>query len=362
MSPSPKHAPPGPGALVAIVTPVYNGAKHLETAMRAVQAQTYRPLIHCVLDNASTDATPEIIARYAADAKVPIVVARNPRTISFQENWNAVLTMMPPETAYFRMLHADDSMPPRAIEEMMAVARSADDVVLVAGGERMNGEDRPHFFPPECSVFEASNMLARTFSDEAHVPSAHVLWRRDTMRPDEEFYPTDTVECIQAAVHRVLSRGGRAGFVHRHVADTTRYAGSGSLIDTYGPTVKAVLWEKLTWIERFGPAALTNIEYERVHRRFLRVYHRRLLWWAATGQIAIARRDYERLRERGQAPNLLDIVLAVAVWPAYLFAKHIGRPHAAKSWPGEAVTSIDEPPPVRQLEREHAPLEAAAAS
>ncbi len=348
-----------PGSLVAVVTPVYNGAKHLETAMRAVQVQTYRPLVHCILDNASTDATPEIIARYA-DAEVPIVVARNARTITFQENWNAVLRLMPPETAYFRMLHADDSMPPHAIEAMMEVTRSADDIVLVAGGERMNGKDRPHFFPPECSVFEASNMLARVLSDEAHVPSAHVLWRRDTIRRGEDFYPIDTVECIQAAVHRVLSRGGRAGFVHRHVADTTRYVGSGSLYDTFAPTVKAVLWEKLLWIERYGPAALSNIEYARVHRRFRRVFHRRLLWWAATGSIDMARRDYQRLRDRGHAPSLLDFAAAVATWPAHLFAKHVGLSHAPKAWPKDAATSTDGPPPGLRTDRVRAAPDAVA--
>src|SRR5690242_7646584 len=161
--------------LVAVVTPVFNGEKHLEDAIRAVQAQSYRPLVHCILDNASSDGTPDIIARYA-NGDVPIITKRNRETLSFQRNFNAVLGLMPDETAYFRMLHADDAMPPNAIEDMMKLALSADDIVLVAGGERMNGVDRPHFFPPECSVFEASNMLARTFVDEAHVPSAHVLW------------------------------------------------------------------------------------------------------------------------------------------------------------------------------------------
>jgi len=32
--------------------------------MQAVQAQDYPNLVHAVLDNASTDTTPEIIARY----------------------------------------------------------------------------------------------------------------------------------------------------------------------------------------------------------------------------------------------------------------------------------------------------------
>jgi glycosyltransferase involved in cell wall biosynthesis len=336
--------------LVAVVTPVYNGARHLEHAIRAVQAQTYRPLVHCILDNASTDATPDIIARYAR-ADVPIITARNARTIPFQENFNAVLGLMPPETAYFRMLHADDAMPPHAIQAMMGVAMSAENVVLVAGCERMNGRDRPHWFPPECSVFEASNMLARMLSDEAHVPSAHVLWRRDTIRRGEDFYPTDMVECIQAAVHRVLSRGGRAGFVHRHIADTTRYAGSGSLIDTFAPKVKAVLWEKLLFIERYGPAALSNVEYARVRRRFRRTFHRRLLWWAATGSFATALRDYRRLSARGQAPTLLDFAAAAAAWPAHLFAKRIGRPHAARPWPADAVTSTDAPPPSLPADR-----------
>jgi glycosyltransferase involved in cell wall biosynthesis len=333
---------PSPSArpLVAIVTPVFNGAKHLEDAIRAVQAQTYRPLVHCILDNASSDTTPALIASHAG-GDVPIITKRNAETISFQRNFNAVLDLIPAGAAYFRMLHADDSMPPNAIEDMMKIALGADDVVMVSGGERMNGHDRPHYFPPECSIFEASNMLARTLIDEAHVPSAHVLWRRDVKREGEEFYPTDTVECMIATVHRVLSRGGRAGFVHGHIADTRRYVGSGSLLDSFAPTVKAVLWEKLLFIERYGPAALSNREYKFVHRRFRRVFYRRILWWAATGRMGMAERDYQRVSERGLRPSPWDFIDAVAAWPAYLFAKRFSRPHAAPIWPKDAVTSID---------------------
>jgi glycosyltransferase involved in cell wall biosynthesis len=331
----PNHPAPPPDALVAVVTPVYNGAKHLEETIRAVQAQTYRPLVHCILDNASTDGTAEILARYA-NAEVKIITARNPETIPFQANFNAVLKLIPPGTAYFRMLHADDSLPPDAIEAMMAVARLADDVVMVAGAERMNGIDRPHRFPPDTSVFEASAMLARTLVDEAHVPSAHALYRIDTIRDGEEFYGTNTIECAVEAVHRVLSRGGRAGFVHRYNADTRRYAESGSLIQTLAPKVKAVIWEKLLFIERYGPAALSNTDFALVQRRFLRVYYRRILWWFATGRGDIAMRDLTRLRERGHRPNPWDFLVAMAVWPVYLFNKRIRRPYAPRPWPSDA--------------------------
>jgi glycosyltransferase involved in cell wall biosynthesis len=326
--------------LVAIVTPVYNGAKHVEAAIKAVQAQTYRPLVHCIVDNASTDATPDIIARYAKSA-VPIVTIRNAETVTFQENSNKAVSLIPPEASHFRILHADDEMPPTAIADMMELALKGDDIVLVGGGERMNGVDRPHHFPRECAIYEASNMLARILSDEAHIPTAHVLVRCDAIRKDEAFYPPDIVECYIAAAWRTLSRGGRAGFVHRHNADTRRYAGSGSLIDTFAPTVKAVLWEKLLFIEWWGPACLSNNEYKRVLRRFLRVYHRRLLWWAATGSMKMAVRDYKRLSARGHRPSPWDFFESVAIWPYYLFLKHIGKPYAPPPWPTDAKRSTD---------------------
>ncbi|MGD9981243.1 MAG: glycosyltransferase family 2 protein [Hyphomonadaceae bacterium] len=334
----PEPTAPAARPLVAIVTPVYNGAKHVEAALKAVQAQTYRPLVHCIVDNASTDATPEIIARYA-NAAVPIITIRNPETITFQENSNKVLSLIPPEATHFRMLHADDEMPPTAIADMMELALKGDDVVLVAGGERMNGVDRPHFFPPECSIYESSNMLARLLSDEAHVPTAHVLIRCDQIRKDELFYPTDMVECYIAACWRTLSRGGRAGFVHAYNADTRRYAGSGSLVDTLASKVKAVLWEKLLFIEWWGPACLSNTEYNRVLHRFLRIYYRRLVWWSISGSMDMFKRDSKRLSSRGHHPNVWDFFSSVAVWPYYLLLKNVLRPYAPRPWARDAQPS-----------------------
>ena len=65
--------------LVAVVTPVYNGGRYLAETLASVQAQTYPRLIHVVLDNASTDATPELIEQ-AHGGRVPILARRNPKT------------------------------------------------------------------------------------------------------------------------------------------------------------------------------------------------------------------------------------------------------------------------------------------
>jgi hypothetical protein len=272
---------------------------------------------------------------------VPVITIRNPETVTFQENSNKVATLIPDEATHFRMLHADDTMPPNAIADMMEVALTDDTIVMVAGIEKMNGMLRPHYFPPECTIYEASNMLARFLSDEAHIPTAHVMFRRDAMRDGEDFYPNDIIECYIASVCRVLSRGKRAGFVHKYIADTIRHPDSGSLVFTLAPKVKAVIWEKLLFIERYGPAHLSNTEYQRVLRRFLRVFYRRLLFWAVSGSMKVAVRDFNRLKARGHAPNAWDLIESVAVWPYYLFQKRFSKPYAPRAWAPDALTSVD---------------------
>jgi glycosyltransferase involved in cell wall biosynthesis len=323
--------------LVAVITPCYNGERHVENAIKAVQAQTYRPLVHCIVDNASTDATPQIIARYA-NAEVPIITIRNPETVSFQQNSNKVAALIPAEATHFRMLHADDTMPPNAIADMMEVALADETIVMVAGIEKMNGVLRNHDFPAECTFYESSNMLARFLSDEAHIPTAHVLFRTDAMRSGEDFYPNDIVECYIASVCRTLSRGKRAGFVHKYIADTIRHKIPARWCLRWR-RVKAVIWEKLLFIERHGPAALSNTEYKRVLNRFLRVFYRRILFWAVSGAGAIAKRDLGRLASRGHRPNPLDFIASVAVWPYYLFLKRVKRPQAPPRWPADSTTA-----------------------
>ncbi|MEB3186799.1 MAG: glycosyltransferase family 2 protein [bacterium] len=50
--------------LVTIVTPSFNGARYLEACIRSVQAQTYAPIEHIIMDGASTDDTAALVARY----------------------------------------------------------------------------------------------------------------------------------------------------------------------------------------------------------------------------------------------------------------------------------------------------------
>jgi glycosyltransferase involved in cell wall biosynthesis len=116
--------------LVAIVTPVYNGEAYLAATMECVQALDYPRLVHVILDNASTDRSPEIISRYR-NGRVPLLTARNENIIPKIENFNSALGLVPREARYFRLLCADDTMAPNAITRKVEVAERDPAIGLV---------------------------------------------------------------------------------------------------------------------------------------------------------------------------------------------------------------------------------------
>lgn len=320
--------------LVAIVTPVFNGAKWLErAALASMKAQTYRPLVHIVLDNASTDGTAEIVAKYAQEAGFPVIVRRNPETLPIGKNFNAAVALVPPEAAYFATLCADDELKPDAITEMMALTETRDDLVLIGGEESVNGAPRPSFLPPGVAIFDAANMTARILEDDARPPFPHVLIRRDFLRAGEDLFEEDLTACDAELTLRVLASGGSFGFVHKLLFNNAHHPGTVThAINKQTP----YLWEWLGFIEHYGPSVLTNAGYRRVRRRHLRIIRRRLLFWMFTGAWANVRREVPRLRQRGISLSLLGFADALAAWPAHLLDIHVLKTSAAFPWPFDA--------------------------
>jgi hypothetical protein len=116
--------------LVAVVTPVHNGADSLAACIESVRAQTYRDWIHLVVDNASTDATRQIAESFSAkDARVWVLSFRE--LLPMFENFNRALAAVPSQARYLKQIHADDTLHPECLMKMVVAAQSYPDVALV---------------------------------------------------------------------------------------------------------------------------------------------------------------------------------------------------------------------------------------
>jgi glycosyltransferase involved in cell wall biosynthesis len=332
---------PNKHPLVAVVTPVYNGGKFLATAMRSVQAQTYRPLLHVVLDNASSDATSAIIQRFQG-LDVPVLTKRNVTVLPVARNWSEAVRMVPNEAKYFKLLCADDCMRADAIAQMIKVVGHAGDVRVVFGIDNYNGVPRWSNLPPALSIFESSNMLARIWSDLADLPYHHAMYRADLRDPAIDFFDSKVIGFDADATFRILFGGGRCGFVHDPIFETIGHAES--LTSTWTNKVAAQSLERLARFEHYGPAALSHTEYQRIAKRELRTLYRKLLWRLATGNRTIAKRDLQLLAKRGRRPTLTDLALSILTWPGHLYHRKVTRLRPHPPWPATAAKPAEAEP------------------
>src|SRR4029453_11062975 len=87
-------------AWVTVLMPVYNGERYVAQAIESVLGQTHRRFEFLILDDGSTDATPRILAEYAArDERIRVVHHANidqPATLNrglalARHDWVAIL-------------------------------------------------------------------------------------------------------------------------------------------------------------------------------------------------------------------------------------------------------------------------------
>ncbi|HUQ84463.1 MAG TPA: glycosyltransferase [Gemmatimonadaceae bacterium] len=111
--------------LVTVIVPVYNGARYLRESLDSIVSQTYQPLEIIVLDDASTDETPSIIASFGDRVRH----VRHPSNLGQFRNINAGLRLATGE--FVSIYHADDVYEPSIVERSAEFLESHSDVGAV---------------------------------------------------------------------------------------------------------------------------------------------------------------------------------------------------------------------------------------
>ncbi len=304
--------------LVAVVTPVYNGAEFLTETMDCVQAQTYGSIVHVMLDNASTDETPAIIERYR-DRRVPLVVGRNPETVDIRDNWEAAVRSIPPEAKYFVVLCADDLITPDAIDKMVALAEKDSSIGIVAclwsSGSDPDGEAESSRcgLPAELSRFDG-RWFVKSYLMQLHFATSPQcqLIRREVIDEINPFYSSDKMlmdvdACIKVAVRR------NVGFVHSRLGFTRIHGGRITDRLMQPDRMHEANW--LALIDRYGPGVMSALEFAVCRGAYLRYYFRQMLLWRfRDGNKRLYDLHVALLEQRGSRPTFFGYLGALGEW------------------------------------------------
>ena len=168
-----------PGLLVSIVLPVYRGAHYLPEALDSCLAQTHGNLQIVVVNDASPDETPEVLARYARQDD-RIVAVHNPKNLRLPGALNVGFARTSGELLTWTS--HDNVYAPRAIETLVRYLCTWPDIDFVYSAYRPIDENGI----PGAGVIHASPPWNAAFWNPF---GPYFLYRRRVYESTGEFRP-----------------------------------------------------------------------------------------------------------------------------------------------------------------------------
>lgn len=135
---------------ITVVIPTFNRAKLVTRALESVRAQPRPPARIVVVDDASSDGTPEVVRRWAAETGFPVTVEVLAQNGGPAKARNRGIELA--NTEYIAFLDSDDEHLPDTLARLVAplqllpdaVLSFADATVVTPSGQEPHGLFRPH--------------------------------------------------------------------------------------------------------------------------------------------------------------------------------------------------------------------------
>lgn len=205
-------------ARVSVVTPFYNTAPYLAECIESVLAQSHADFEYVLCDNHSTDGGGEIAARYAArDPRLRVV--RPPAFLDQVPNYNFALRQIAADTRHVKIVQADDTMFPRCLTEMVALAEAHPSIGVVSAYRMFGSEVQPRGLPHTRTFLTGRDACRIVLADSIYLfgSPTTVMFRADLVRGRRPFYAEGRLfedaeicfellgDCDFGFVHQVLT-------------------------------------------------------------------------------------------------------------------------------------------------------------
>lgn len=176
--------------LISVVMPNYNGARFVEEAIRSVLNQTYRNIELLIIDDCSSDSSPELIDKLARDDnRIKLIRQKENSGVSVVRN----IGIKEAKGEYIALIDNDDTWEPDKLERQLKIALKGAEIVYCSYDFiNENGESikRPFIVPPKTnfrsmlssSVISCSTAFVRSdlLKEHPFIPDFYhedyVLW------------------------------------------------------------------------------------------------------------------------------------------------------------------------------------------
>jgi glycosyltransferase involved in cell wall biosynthesis len=259
----------GDAPLVSVVTPVYNGATYLAECLESVLAQTYQHWTCAIVDNASTDATPEI-ARGFAERDSRFRHLRFDDFVDAAGNHNRAIAAISPDSEFCKVVQADDWLYPDCLTRMVAAASVSETIGVVSAYQLWGRNVHLDGLPYEVAFARGRDILRSTLLGEFNLtggPTATML-RSAFVRERQPFYDATFQHHDSEAMLWMHSRHDVA-FVHQILTYARRQPGSRM---AWSVKMRSERPEEILFVLRYGRMVLDDAEYRARLRAVLRRY------------------------------------------------------------------------------------------
>jgi len=267
-------------ARVTVVMGVHNGERYLAEALDSVLAQSFADFRLLVVDDASSDATAEILAGYS-DPRLEVL--RNEGNLGLPRSLNRALERV--DSPLVARMDADDRCHPERFARQVAFLEANPDVGLLGTAATLLLENGGAAFHPEVThPYEPEEIKAVTIFSAALVhPSIMVnleAFDRRLFFYRPEFVPASDYECWV----RLLSQGVRFACLRERLLDYRHHGAQISrtarpLQQNTGDAIRLRALELAGIAPSAEEFALHRLVSERDYRALAAVYPRLVEWF-----------------------------------------------------------------------------------
>ncbi len=163
-------------SLVSVIVPIYNSENQIGSCIDSIINQTYKNLEIILVDDGSTDQSPEIIDRYAAmDSRITVVHRQNGGISAAR---NTGISKAGGKWIYF--VDSDDTIQDNAVETLLSHAIDKDGSICMCGYYKKSGKKQTQIHVTEQILQDKEAIIQYSLSEgRNHNHSWQKLFSRD---------------------------------------------------------------------------------------------------------------------------------------------------------------------------------------